>query len=375
MIVDTVKIRIDNPHIPPTAYDKFEPSAKDLFEYPYATAHKHASRKLNPTKEDIHKGIYLPRATLHKAVRPNGYVVYLEIEFSAPKIIFNNNFDELTDSDFERLCQTLSEKMTYMGLPIGADEIANARVQTIHYGKNILTGYTLARSVIADISKADITKVKDFEEKAYKNGGESLYFHTLKHGVVIYDKKAELERSKRQKKGLIENDYYCQTSLFENKAPPNPFEVVRIEARYIGKPQIRNLATKLGLDLPDDFRFADLFSSSIAQKALLYELEEIKRGNFAFADSNATSLAEFIQQIRFQNPTITPRAFSNAVLDFVLSQQYNSREIRNFLGYDSARWSSLKSSVKNLKYERRVANGFDILEQGLNDFTPVKITI
>ena len=262
-----------------------------------------------------------------------------------------------------------------MGLPIRADEIANARVQAIHYGKNILTGYTLARSVIADISKADITKVKDFEEKAYKNGGESLYFHTLKHGVVIYDKKAELERSKRQKKGLIENDYYCQTSLFENKAPPNPFEVVRIEARYIGKPQIRNLATKLGLDLPDDFRFADLFSSSIAQKALLYELEEIKRGNFAFADSNATSLAEFIQQIRFQNPTITPRAFSNAVLDFVLSQQYNSREIRNFLGYDSARWSSLKSSVKSLKYERRVANGFDILEQGLNDFTPVKITI
>ena len=371
-MIDTVKLRIDNPTIPPVIYDFFDPSARDLFEPPFAKFNGRTKRMLNPTRWDELNGLYLPRITLYKAVRPLGYTTFLNIEFSAPKILFNNNFEELTDSDFRHLCEQLSKRIDYMGLSFSPTEIARAYVQTIHYGKNIITGYNLAKNIITDISKVDITAVEDFEEKDYKNGGTSVYFHTQKHGIIFYDKMAELKKSKIKKRGLIEKDYYCQSSLFNDKPPPKPFEVVRIEARYISRPQIKKLATKIGLDLPNDFRFADLFSSSISQKALLHEFEKIKRSNFAFADNNATSTEKFVQQIRIQNPTISPKVLTNVVLLFTLSQQYSGREIRNILGFDSSQWSRFKNSVAGIKYERRVANGFDIIEQGLNDFTPVK---
>lgn len=373
-MIDTVKIRINNPQISPDIYDSFEPSAKDLFEPPYAIFKGYTTRKLNPSKEDEFYGIYLPRITLYKAIRKGGYAMWLDIEFSAPKILFGNNFEELTNEDFIPLCCKLSEKLDYMGLKLSPTEIANASVQTIHYGKNITTGYTLARDVIADISKVDIKTVEDFETKDYGNGGTSLYFHTLKHGVIFYDKKAELKQSKRKNHGLIEKDYYCQSTLLDDRAPPNPFEVVRMEARYIGRPQIKKLASNMGLDLPDDFRFADLFSSSISQKVLLYEFEKIKRGIFSFADSNTSDLAEFIQQIRLQNPTISPRTLINAIALHALSQQYSGREIRSILGFDNSQWSRFKHSVMDIKYEQRVTNGFDILEQNLISFTPVRLT-
>ena len=371
-MIDTIKLRIDNPTIPPAIYDFFEPSAEDLFKPPYAKFKKYTKRMLNPSTWDEQNGLYLPRITLYKAVRPLGYATFLDIEFSAPKILFNNNFEELTDSDFKRLCEQLSKRIGCMGLSFSPTEIAHAHVQTIHYGKNILTGYTLARDVIADLSKSNISAANDFEEKGYKNGGTSLYINTLKHGIIFYDKVAELKKSKRQKHGLIEKDYYCQSTLFENKPPPKPFEVVRIEARYIGKLQIKKLATNIGLTLPDDYRFVDLFSSIISQRALLYEFQKIKKGNFAFANSNASDTAEFAQQIRIQNPDISTNTLVNAMLLFILSQQYNSREIRNMLGFNSNQWSRFKRSVESIKYTKRVANGFDILEQDLNNFTPVR---
>ena len=372
-MIDTVKLRIDNPNIPSEAYDAFEPSAKDLFVPPFPKG-KLFKRKLKPSKDDERKGLYLPRITLYKAVRSNGYAIYLEIEFSAPKILFNNNFEEISDSDFNRLCIELSHKIESMGLKIKPDGIANAHVQIIHYGKNILTGYTLATAVISDISKANITSVKDFTEKEYRGGGKSLYFHTLNHGVVFYDKVAELNRSKCRKRGLIEKDYYCQKSLFDDRAPPKPFEIVRMEARYSGKPQIRKLATRLGLDLLDDYRFAGLFSSIIAQSALQYELEEIKRGNFAFADSDAETLADFIQQIKLLNPKCSNTCLMKAITLWQLSHDgHSSREIRTMLGLKSAKWYRLREDVKSLKYTKRVANGISIIEQGLNDFTTVRL--
>ena len=68
----------------------------------------------------------------------------LKIEFSAPKMLFGNNFDELTDSDFPNLLTKLKRTLKEMGVFILEDHLTSAPVSAIHFSKNIpLTDYTI----------------------------------------------------------------------------------------------------------------------------------------------------------------------------------------------------------------------------------------
>jgi len=69
----------------------------------------------NPKAIDRKSGIYKPRLTLIK----RGVMLLLKIEFSAPKLIFNNNLDELEESDFN----SLVEKSLFYSPKIVIEEI------------------------------------------------------------------------------------------------------------------------------------------------------------------------------------------------------------------------------------------------------------
>jgi hypothetical protein len=62
---------------------------------------------------------------------------------SAPKLLLGNNFDELTDDDFRRLCKKLVNVLAEMSVKVTARTLAKVNVSAIHYSKNItLTDYT-----------------------------------------------------------------------------------------------------------------------------------------------------------------------------------------------------------------------------------------
>ena len=87
----------------------------------------------NPTREDKKKGTYKPRLTIIK----RGRMFFLKIEFSAPKLIFGNNLDELEETDFDEIVETLQKRMEEMGVKIFKDLIEQAEVSAFHPSKNV----------------------------------------------------------------------------------------------------------------------------------------------------------------------------------------------------------------------------------------------
>ena len=375
-MIDTVVLSLDMSKfsIPKSMYDTFTPSARGLLEPPYYTFGKQKILKcvLNPSASDKKKGLYLPRITLFKAVRAGGYSLFAHVEFSAPKILYNNNFDELTDDDFQMLCQELAKRLRYMGFYIFSALIETAEVKTIHYGKNIvIDNYSTASSVISELAKSNITTRKEADIRAYKNSGETLHFFTTKNGLAIYDKLAELNKSKKTEKGRLEKDNYCQLSLFDYYQPRKPFEVLRIEARYNDRKSIKSILAKTNNKVMG-LTFRDLFSSKIAQSILKHEMAIVDDGLVGIP-KNKQSILDFTNDIFALNPKASHTVKMKAVAVKTLFIENGSRDIRKLIRATPSQWSRLVKDMAGLRYQKSEITGMGVINEALNKFTPVKL--
>lgn len=375
-MIDTVVLTLDVSKIgiPRSSYDLFTPSARGLFEPPYYSSGKQKIIKcvLNPSTDDKKKGVYLPRITLFKAIRAGGYSLFMHIEFSAPKILFNNNFDELSDDDFSELCRTLAKRLLQMGFFVFSSIIETADVKAIHYSKNvIIDNYSTASSIIAKLSKSNISTRKNADVRAYGNGGDTIHFFTTRNGVAIYDKLAELNKAKKSEKGRIEKDSYCQLSLFDYHQPRKPFEVLRIEARYNDRKSIKNILAKTE-NTVSNLTFRDLFSSRIAKSVLQYEMQIINDGLSGIPE-NKQSILDFTNDIFALNPTAPFSDKMKAVAMKALFVETGSRDIRKFIRASPSQWSRLIKSISKLRYEKSQIAGVEIINEALNKFNSIKL--
>src|SRR3989338_7296747 len=83
----------------------------------------------NPSKQDKESGLYFPRLTTYTR---RGSEPTLKVEFSAPKLLFLNNVQELSDSDFEHVVNALQDRLKRMGSVFKKD-IIEAQVSAVHY--------------------------------------------------------------------------------------------------------------------------------------------------------------------------------------------------------------------------------------------------
>ena len=141
-MIDTVILVIPMNRFNITASWKFDPDAKGLFEAPFIPfAGQHFVKCIqNASKEDKARLIYMPRLTIikRKSRAGLGFVISLKIEFSIPKLMYANNFDEVQDADFEKVVNLLKLKLLKMGVIVSFEVLRTAEVQTVHYGKNIV---------------------------------------------------------------------------------------------------------------------------------------------------------------------------------------------------------------------------------------------
>ena len=92
----------------------------------------------NPSPSDTKNGQYFPQLTGYK--RKKGKLEWessIKIQFSAPKLLYKNNIDELSDSQFEEVVEALRDRLDRMGVIIASENLKNATVTTVHYSKNI----------------------------------------------------------------------------------------------------------------------------------------------------------------------------------------------------------------------------------------------
>ena len=230
----------------------------------------------NPTAIMKKTGKYYPRLTYIERPAKSGKTYQLAIELSVPKLVFNNNFDELTDDDFPTVLKALSDVLREMkSLWLFKFQLENLEVSKIDYSKNIVLDNGMPVSYITGIvRRADISKVYDVEKDTFRNGGHIFHIHTNALDVALYDKVEDLKQSIKSPKRAYESDSLVQQNLIDAFNKNRNISVLRVEVRLNGKKQIRSMLEKIGLP-SDNLTFGRLFSSDISSKVVNYHWQRI----------------------------------------------------------------------------------------------------
>jgi hypothetical protein len=218
----------------------------------------------NPSKRDIDSGLYFPRLTGYR--RKFRQDANVRIEFSAPKLLYQNNLDELENNDFPKVIEILQERLRTMGIVVSKSVLENASVSAVHFSRNILLedGYTV-NHLISEMNKVNLRKTFDFARSRYINDGQSLYAHTTAHQLVIYDKVADLGKDK--KRAIDKDQTPYQQSLFEQLNKKDELkEILRFEVRLSQKQKMNKVLEDLGYNKNPTFK--DVFSTVISKKVV-----------------------------------------------------------------------------------------------------------
>lgn len=261
-MIDTLALLIPKENFQIADYDAFSPSAKGLYEAPF---YKGACIKCIQRPS---KSIYKPKLTLIKRISNGGYSINLKVEFSAPKLLLGNNFEELEDVDFAELINKLQETLTQTGIQIELNALINAKIVSVHFGKNIILDEAPSSLIINIIRKLNISKRLDAGNTDYRNDGQAIRYHTNSYELTFYDKVKDLEQSTISEKRAIEIDNECNLDVFSGTGL-SCIEVLRMEVRLNAARKIKEILAKVGYEFNAP-TLEDIFNKNLAKDVLIY---------------------------------------------------------------------------------------------------------
>ena len=352
-MLDTITLRIKESDFEIFDPDRFTPSAKGIISPPFYSFGKNGyiSCYQNATKAEKKVNLYFPKLTLIRSLKLGGYSVYLRVEFSAPKLIFNNNFHELENHDFQSVVDKLAEKLHLMGVIVQPAKIRIAEVVSIHYSKNtILPGYSTASMIISEIQKVDLSQKLDQSRTVYRNGGHALHYHCNTYEIVFYDKLQDLAQAQISEKRAIEEDNYLQKEIASKWCMEKGTEVLRTEIRLNGTRIIGSMLQKV--DYTEALAFDKLFSLNLSKRLICYFWDRImKELRLIAIDQNGLEYLFVI--IREQQPLLTETKVLHLASSMSIIQNVGVKGFRRLLGKNSSRkWSSLKKEMGKLNLPR-----------------------
>ncbi|MES2225292.1 MAG: hypothetical protein V4480_00595 [Patescibacteria group bacterium] len=331
----------------------------------------------NPSKRDLDSGQYFPRLTGYKR-KSFAQEANVRIEFSAPKLLFLNNLDELTDKDFPRLIETLQDRLMTMGIVVSKPVLANASVSSVHFSKNILLqdGYT-SNHLISEMNKIDLRKSFDFARTRYINDGQSLYAHTTAHQLVIYDKVADLGKDKKRAIDKEQTPY--QRNLFgELLKDKDVKEIIRFEVRLNHKQKLNKLLEQLGYDKNPTFK--QVFRSDVSKAVVMdYWKKLIKERNLGLF-SIAISIKDILRTLFMADKTLKPKQAIYLLGLFMLARDENGmRQLRSIVSKRShdRTWYRIAKDMQNasaLITKNKLRDWVSQLDKGLDDYQPYRVS-
>ena len=375
-MIDTIILRLKQYDFQITNYEAFEPSCLGFFTHPYTPFN--GAKKLisvqNPTARDRLEKNYKPRLTVLKRLgRQGGFEVEMKIEFSVPKLLYGNNFQEVCEDDFPTVLYQLQHKLSEMWVKVDLDTLRKTDVMTIHYGKNFcFTDHTTASSLISDISKVDLTRRLDLNRTQYRNDGKALHYYAQSHSLVLYDKIQDLKQSETRA-SESDNGFNFQASIFDEirRKQSVPLEVLRMEARLCARRKITSLLKTL--QFVPNLTFEGLFRRNIARSVLLDYWgrihEEVRRNTLL--SRTPTDLLEAV----FKIPDLSLQKSMTLYSILELLKTCSERQIYNMIEkrFCARTFQRLKKFVsetsKDVLQDRYTA--FDKIRNDLQNFKPV----
>jgi hypothetical protein len=329
----------------------------------------------NPSKELKDSGLYYPRLTGYKRKWRDDNNI--KIEFSIPKIIYNNNLDEVCENDFSKIISTLQSRLDDMGILIKTKHLEKAFVSSVHFSKNIelKDGYTV-NYVIGELNKIDIRKSFDFARARFINDGQSLYMHTNSHEFTIYDKLSDMRKD--QKRAIDKDQTVIQRSLFgEIKKDKTLSNVIRFEVRLNKRQKLNSLLEKIGYS--KNLNFEEIFKEDISKKILLdYWNTLVKQKNLGLFTIQ-TSNKDILRSVYKSNPNIKPSRAIYLTGLFMLAKDGNGMlELRNILEQNSVSrtWSRIKKDLKDMSDtlpQNMIRGWIKQIDQELENYKPLNI--
>jgi len=347
-MIDTIKLEIPQHMYTILDHGLFTPSTKEMFNVgPYLMGTTRFSKQ-NSSAVDRRLGIYKPRLSVtRRQLKHLGYQNTLYVELSLPKLVFGNNFDELTDDDLELVLSKLTEKLKTQGVYIfDRSKLTDAKVSSIHFGKNIvLSDYSTPFSYIKELMKIDVSNIHDVNQTDYRNGGLSYKIHSNLFEYTCYDKLKDLERSKVSESRAINNDDYCQLGLFDqitsSQNSDNPFQVIRIEMRLNSRKRIRQTLKKYAF--ADDCSFSFLFSSNLASHLVSNYFKGLTKQYIPTFKATGIDLLDLV---KMHNPKLKERCLLEVSMAQEVIQNSGVRKFRNTISNKT--WYRIKKLLKNL---------------------------
>lgn len=323
----------------------------------------------NPSKKEKALG-YLPRLTIYK--KPYGdwaNAIWMKIEFSAPKLVFGNNFEELNGrGDFNHVIDVLLSALKRMGIDTTRDLLINAKVSAIHYSKNILLERdTPCSLLIQSLRKLDISARLDLSESIFRNDGQMVKYHASNYEIALYDKVKDLEQASKYGAGRgTESDYDCQLDFLAVLKKP---EVLRLEIRLKSR-KLKSLLETLGFKTRTTMQ--ELFCSDLSRAILLHYWDEITKGLYIL-NIDVTDTEKLVENIWAHFPRKRPTSVL-ALMGFVQScHNVGVRGTKVLLRLNDAQFYRLKADAKNLEQDGR-SSRFRILaaiRAQLKEFIPL----
>lgn len=374
-MIDTIVLTLRQNMFTIIDHDKFSPSTKGLYDqtnYYRLGSRSNMVCKQNPTQSELRVGIYKPRLTITKRFNEyHQFEIMMKVEFSIPKLLFGNNFDELDGSEFNRAVVLLKQKLKQMGVFAFEHFLINAPVSSIHYSKNIpLTDYSTPYSYLEKIYKTNINEKLDLNQTDFRNEGHSLKYRANSFEIAFYDKLKDLDKAKISEKRAEEEDNALQLNLFETIKIRKPFEVLRMEVRLNKKQKLIQILKRIGITYEPTFQ--SLFKRETAQKILLHYLDEIEQGYpslLAYTEEPKDFLTDFI----INNPKTGLRKTIQMLGLRTILGKTGIREFREITKrYGNKSWYRLYAETKKIR-SPKVVNPFAVLRNSLEDFKPLKL--
>lgn len=303
----------------------------------------------NPTKKEKAQG-YLPRLTIFK--KPYGdwaNAVWMKIEFSAPKLVFGNNFEELNgNDDFARVMDALYSALERMGVETSRDILANASVSAIHYSKNLLLERdTPCSLLIQTLKKLDMSARLDLSESIFRNDGQMVKYHASTYEIALYDKVKDLEQARKYGAGRgAESDYDGQPDFLIGLKKP---EVLRLEVRLKSR-KLKTLLKTLGFKPRTTMN--ELFCANLSRAVLLHYWDEITKGLYIL-NIDVKDTEKLVDNIRAHFPAKRPSSVL-ALMGFVRAcQDTGVRGTKVLLRLNDAQFYRLKADARKLEQDGR----------------------
>ena len=259
-MIDTVSLVLEYGYFFITDPSKFSPSL-DIHSQKYVQ---------NPTHEDYLAGIYKPCLTLYNFGRHKEKKLRLHIQFSMPKLLYGNNVCEVSEKDKGRALEKLKRVLGEMGVKIFTHILENAKVSILHLCVNVLlTEHYTSTYVISELRKIASPKRFETNIREFRNNGSAYYFYNASHSVVLYDKIADLYKSKAI--SIDKEKTRMQLNMFD-LLQKRKREVVRLEVRFTTKKKLDSVLAKYGYQ--DGIRLNQVFSKELSSSILKQYWEE-----------------------------------------------------------------------------------------------------